>query len=87
MATTTGTAQPEALAAGEGVRRRDFINIAAVSFAAFPATVGPSSWTQPACDAMSSVQLSLAAFDRTFAVTYALQVAAILIGLFGISGA
>jgi ubiquinol-cytochrome c reductase iron-sulfur subunit len=33
MATTTGTAQPEALAAGEGVRRRDFINIAAVSAA------------------------------------------------------
>jgi len=31
MATTTGTAEPEALAAGEGVRRRDFINIAAVS--------------------------------------------------------
>jgi len=30
-------------------------------------------------------QLSLAAFDRTFAVTYALQVAAVLIGLFGIS--
>jgi ubiquinol-cytochrome c reductase iron-sulfur subunit len=33
MATTTGTAQPEALAAGDGVRRRDFINIAAVSAA------------------------------------------------------
>ena len=33
MATTTGTAEPEALAAGEGVRRRDFINIAAVSAA------------------------------------------------------
>src|SRR6188768_2594823 len=33
MATTTGTAEPEAQAAGEGVRRRDFINIAAVSFA------------------------------------------------------
>ena len=33
MATTTGTAHPEALAAGEGVRRRDFINIAAVSAA------------------------------------------------------
>jgi ubiquinol-cytochrome c reductase iron-sulfur subunit len=33
MATTTGTADPEALAAGEGVRRRDFINIAAVSAA------------------------------------------------------
>ena len=31
MATTTGTAHPEALAAGEGVRRRDFINIAAVA--------------------------------------------------------
>jgi putative ABC transport system permease protein len=30
-------------------------------------------------------QLSLAAFDRTFAVTYALQVVAVLIGLFGIS--
>ena len=34
MATTTGNAEPEALAAGEGVRRRDFINIAAVSTAA-----------------------------------------------------
>ena len=33
MATTTGTAEPEALAAGEGVRRRDFINIAAVTAA------------------------------------------------------
>jgi ubiquinol-cytochrome c reductase iron-sulfur subunit len=33
MATTTGTAEPEALAAEEGVRRRDFINIAAVSAA------------------------------------------------------
>jgi len=33
MATTTGNAQPEALAAGEGVRRRDFINIAAISAA------------------------------------------------------
>jgi ubiquinol-cytochrome c reductase iron-sulfur subunit len=33
MATTTGNAEPEALAAGEGVRRRDFINIAAVSAA------------------------------------------------------
>ena len=38
MATTTGNAQPEALGpegqlGGEGVRRRDFINIAAVSAA------------------------------------------------------
>src|SRR5690606_3860991 len=33
MATTTGTAEPEALAGEEGVRRRDFINIAAVSAA------------------------------------------------------
>ena len=33
MATTTGTAQPDAQAAGEGVRRRDFINIAAVAAA------------------------------------------------------
>ena len=32
MATTTGNAQPEAVA-GEGVRRRDFINIAAISAA------------------------------------------------------
>ncbi len=30
-------------------------------------------------------ELSLQAFDRTFAVTYALQVAALIIGLFGIS--
>jgi putative ABC transport system permease protein len=30
-------------------------------------------------------QLSLAAFDRTFAVTYALELIAVLIGLFGIS--
>lgn len=33
MATTTGTAEPAATADGEGVRRRDFINIAAVSAA------------------------------------------------------
>lgn len=33
MATTTGTAEPAALAAGESVRRRDFIEIAAVSAA------------------------------------------------------
>lgn len=33
METTTGNAEPEALAAGEGVRRRDFINIAAVAAA------------------------------------------------------
>lgn len=33
MATTTGTAEPAALAAGEGVRRRDFIEIAAVAAA------------------------------------------------------
>ena len=33
MATTTGTADQVALAEGEGVRRRDFINIAAVSAA------------------------------------------------------
>jgi ubiquinol-cytochrome c reductase iron-sulfur subunit len=33
MATTTGNADPAALAGGEGVRRRDFINIAAVSAA------------------------------------------------------
>jgi len=33
MAITTGNADPEALAAGEGVRRRDFINIAAVAAA------------------------------------------------------
>jgi ubiquinol-cytochrome c reductase iron-sulfur subunit len=33
MATTTGNAPPEALADGEGVRRRDFINIAAIATA------------------------------------------------------
>jgi ubiquinol-cytochrome c reductase iron-sulfur subunit len=33
MATTTGTAQPAAPVAGEGVRRRDFIEIAAVAAA------------------------------------------------------
>ena len=33
MATTTGNAHPEALAAGEGVRRRDFINVAAIATA------------------------------------------------------
>ena len=33
MATTTGTAEPAALSDEEGVRRRDFINIAAVSAA------------------------------------------------------
>jgi ubiquinol-cytochrome c reductase iron-sulfur subunit len=33
MAATTGNAQPDALDAGEGVRRRDFINIAAIATA------------------------------------------------------
>lgn len=35
---------------------------AAATFAAFLVTVGPASWSIPACDAMSNVQLSLAAF-------------------------
>ena len=30
-------------------------------------------------------EISLAVFDRTFAITYALEIAAVLIGLFGVS--
>ncbi|MBN9072565.1 MAG: GtrA family protein [Rhizobiales bacterium] len=45
----------------EALRATDFgLSFAAWSAAAFFATVGPSAWLTPACDAMSNVQLSLA---------------------------
>jgi ubiquinol-cytochrome c reductase iron-sulfur subunit len=68
MATTTGTAEPEALAAGEGVRRRDFINIAAVSAAGVGglATLVPLiSQMAPSKDvlAQSTTELDIAAIE------------------------
>ena len=68
MATTTGTAEPEALAAGEGVRRRDFINIAAVSFAGVGgvATLVPLiSQMAPSKDVLaeSTTELDIAAIE------------------------
>lgn len=38
------------------------ISFAASTIVAFLATVGPTNWSVPACDAMSNVQLSLAGF-------------------------
>ena len=69
MATTTGTAQPEALAAGEeGVRRRDFINIAAISAAGIGgiATLFPLiSQMAPSKDVLaeSTTELDIAAIE------------------------
>jgi len=68
MATTTGTAEPEALAAGDGVRRRDFINIAAVSFAGIGgvATLVPLiSQMAPSKDVLaeSTTELDIAAIE------------------------
>ena len=68
MATTTGTAEPEALAAGEGVRRRDFINIAAVSAAGVGgiATLVPLiSQMAPSKDVLaeSTTELDIAAIE------------------------
>jgi ubiquinol-cytochrome c reductase iron-sulfur subunit len=73
MATTTGTAEPEALAAGEGVRRRDFINIAAVSAAGVGGivTLIPLiSQMAPSKDVLaeSTTELDIAAIEPGMAV-------------------
>jgi ubiquinol-cytochrome c reductase iron-sulfur subunit len=73
MATTTGTADPEALAAGEGVRRRDFINIAAVSAAGIGgvATLVPLiSQMAPSKDVLaeSTTELDISAIEPGMAV-------------------
>src|SRR5690606_6854575 len=73
MATTTGTADPEALAAGEGVRRRDFINIAAVTAAGVggAATLVPLiSQMAPSKDVLaeSTTELDISAIEPGMAV-------------------
>jgi ubiquinol-cytochrome c reductase iron-sulfur subunit len=73
MATTTGTAEPEALAAREGVRRRDFINIAAVSAAGVGgiATLVPLiSQMAPSKDVLaeSTTELDISAIEPGMAV-------------------
>ena len=73
MATTTGTAEPEALAAGEGVRRRDFINIAAVSAAGvggIAALVPLISQMAPSKDVLaeSTTELDISAIEPGMAV-------------------
>ena len=78
MATTTGNAQPEALGpegqpGGEGVRRRDFINIAAVSAAGVggAATLYPLiSQMAPSKDVLaeSTTELDIAAIEPGQAV-------------------
>ena len=78
MATTTGNAQPEALGSegqpgGEGVRRRDFINIAAVSAAGVggAATLYPLiSQMAPSKDVLaeSTTELDIAAIEPGQAV-------------------
>lgn len=73
MATTTGTAEPDALAAGEGVRRRDFINIAAVSAAGIggAATLVPLiSQMAPSKDVLaeSTTELDISAIEPGMAI-------------------
>jgi ubiquinol-cytochrome c reductase iron-sulfur subunit len=73
MATTTGTAEPEALAAGEGVRRRDFINIAAVSAAGvggIAALVPLISQMAPSRDVLaeSTTELDISAIEPGMAI-------------------
>lgn len=73
MATTTGSAQPEATAAGEGVRRRDFINIAAVSAAGIggAATLIPLiSQMAPSKDVLaeSTTELDISAIEPGMAI-------------------
>ena len=73
MATTTGTAEPDALAAGEGVRRRDFINIAAVSAAGVggAATLVPLiSQMAPSKDVLaeSTTELDISAIEPGMAI-------------------
>ncbi len=73
MATTTGTAEPAALSDGEGVRRRDFINIAAVSAAGIggAATLVPLiSQMAPSKDVLaeSTTELDISAIEPGQAV-------------------
>jgi ubiquinol-cytochrome c reductase iron-sulfur subunit len=73
MATITGNAEPEALAAGEGVRRRDFINIAAVAAAGVGgvATLYPLiSQMAPSADVLaeSTTELDIAAIEPGMAI-------------------
>jgi ubiquinol-cytochrome c reductase iron-sulfur subunit len=73
MATTTGTAEPEALAAGDGVRRRDFINIAAVSAAGvggIAALVPLISQMAPSKDVLaeSTTELDISAIEPGMAI-------------------
>jgi ubiquinol-cytochrome c reductase iron-sulfur subunit len=73
MATTTGTAEPEALADGEGVRRRDFINIAAISAAGVGGivTLYPLiSQMAPSADVLaeSSTELDISSIEPGMAV-------------------
>ena len=73
MATTTGTAEPEAPAAGEGVRRRDFINIAALSAAGVGgiATLVPLiSQMAPSKDVLaeSTTELDISAIEPGMAI-------------------
>ena len=73
MATTTGTAEPEALAARDGVRRRDFINIAAVSAAGVGgiATLVPLiSQMAPSKDVLaeSTTELDISAIEPGMAI-------------------
>ncbi len=73
MATTTGTAQPDALAAEGGVRRRDFINIAAVSAAGIggAATLIPLiSQMAPSKDVLaeSTTELDISAIEPGMAI-------------------
>ena len=78
MATTTGNAQPEALGpdgqpGGEGVRRRDFINIAAVSAAGVggAATLYPLiSQMAPSADVLaeSTTELDISAIEPGMAI-------------------
>ncbi len=73
MATTTGNAQPDALAEGEGVRRRDFINIAAIAAAGVGgvATLVPLiSQMSPSKDVLaeSTTELDISAIEPGMAV-------------------
>ena len=73
MATTTGTAHPDAQAAGEGVRRRDFINIAAVAAAGVggAATLVPLvSQMAPSKDVLaeSTTELDISAIEPGMAI-------------------
>ncbi|WP_274626685.1 GtrA family protein [Arvimicrobium flavum] len=67
------------------------LSFAAATFAAFLITVGPANWSVPECDAMSNVQLALAAFGGIGLALVALSPATNstfgrrLLGLFALS--